>query len=88
MFRVRQQNWDIVSTIIKFFFQKYHLKIRILSLSEFKKCNTLENYKKISLINNEHSKNIIDKKLNNKIKHIAGSFIKVQDVPTDGDSGA
>jgi len=42
------------------------------------KCNTSEKY----------YKNKINDRIENKIKHIAGSFIKIQNVPCDGDCGA
>jgi len=41
-------------------------------------CNTSE----------KNNKNNIDDRIENKIKHIAGSFIKIQNVPGDRDCGA
>lgn len=85
-----KKRWDIIANMIQFIFQNSTIKIRIFSLPdkgiERKLQIKNDNVSKTSF--NIISKNNLDKNLQKEIVLIAGSFVKIKEVPADGDCGA
>ena len=88
-----KKDWNVISTMIKFIFQNTQIKIIICLLP------TNENEKQNKYFKNNDSQttnitigknfnNTINDNLKNEITLIAGSFIKTENVPGDGDCGA
>lgn len=80
-----KKQWDIIANMIQFIFQNSITKIRIYSLPERE--NDQKSYTSNTNYNIISNSNFNDT-LKNEITLIAGSFVKLKEVPRDGDCGA
>jgi len=88
-----KMDWNVISTMIKFIFQDTQIQIWICLLpnNDDKKQNKyLKNHgsQTSNITLEKNFNNTINDKLKNEISQIAGSFIKTEKVPGDGDCGA
>jgi len=80
-----KKQWDIIADMIRFIFQNSITKIRIFTLPKN------ENIQKSDILNTSYniiSNTNINYSLKKEIEFIAGSFVKLKEVPYDGDWGA
>jgi len=80
-----KKQWYIIADMIRFIFQNSTIKIRIFTLPKNEN-DQKDNISNISY--NIVSNTSLNYSLKKEIALIAGSFVKLKDVPSDGDCGA